>query len=261
MPFEPIFAPIIQGNLIVRLAEDEAEMNTAQRLRYRIFCEEMGGKANPEVQRQKRDFDKFDDVCDHMLVIDDTRPVGDKVVGTYRLITRPHVKDIGHFYSESEYDVACIKAWPGEILELGRSCVEVPYRTRPVLQLLWKGIGAYIVAKNIEVMFGCASFTGTQIREHQLTLAYLYHNHLAPEALRPKALPDQYINMNLMAKEAIDARSALVGMPPLIKGYLRLGGYIGEGAVIDHAYNTTDVSIVVKTDAITGKYAQRYMNE
>ncbi|MFN7185516.1 MAG: GNAT family N-acetyltransferase [Alphaproteobacteria bacterium] len=258
MKFDPVFAPIVQGNLVVRLAENEDEVEAAQRLRYRIFCEEMGASANQEVKTQRRDFDQFDAACHHVLVLDESHAAGEKVVGTYRLLTRSNMAQLGHFYTEGEYDIAKLKAYPGEIMELGRSCVEVPYRTRPVIQMLWKGIGAYVTAKNITLMFGCASFNGTDPKAHQLALAYLYHFHLAPEEIRPRALEQYYTNINLMAKEAIDARSALAGLPPLIKGYLRLGGFIGDGAVVDHAFNTTDVSIVVRMQGMADKYTSRY---
>lgn len=259
MVFEAVFAPIIQGSLEVRLAQNEEELLMAQRLRYQIFCEEMGASANQEVRTQKRDFDQFDEACNHVLVFDHTRPEGEKVVGTYRILARKNMEKVGNFYTETEYDVSRIKAVSGEVMELGRSCVEVPYRTRPVIQLLWKGIGAYVTARDIKIMFGCASFNGTDPKTHQLALAYLHHFHLAPEEIRPTALPEYYAKMDLMAKDAIDARSAINAMPPLIKGYLRLGGMVGEGAVIDYSYNTTDVCIVVKTETLTDKYAKRYV--
>lgn len=261
MIFEEVFEPISQGNLTVRLARTEAEINASQRLRYRIFCEEMGGKANAEVQAQKRDFDQFDDVCHHLLVLDESKALGNQVVGTYRLLTRSNMAKVGNFYSESEYDISPLKKFDGEILELGRSCVEQPYRTRPVIQLLWSGIGSFIAEKDIKIMFGCASFHGVNVAEHRHALSYLYHYHQTPEHIRPRALPDQYVNMNMMAKEDVVPRAALQDMPPLIKAYLRLNGSIGDGAVLDYAYNTCDVSIVVQTDAIKDKYVQRYVAE
>jgi putative hemolysin len=258
MAFDFVFEPIIQGSLEVRLAQSEAELHLAQRLRYRIFCEEMGASANQDVRTQKRDFDKFDDACDHVLVLDHTRSKGEEVVGTYRILTRTNMPKVGGFYTETEYDVSKIKAYDGEVMELGRSCVELPYRTRPVIQLLWKGIGAYVSARDIKIMFGCASFAGTDPEIHRLPLAYLHYFHQTAEEIRPRALPDYYSRMDLMAKDAIDAREAIKAMPPLIKGYLRLGGTVGDGAVIDYAYNTTDVSIVVKTEQLAAKYQKRY---
>ncbi len=261
MNFDPVFEPIHAGNLTLRLAENEGDVYAAQRLRYRIFCEEMGGAANLAVQQQKRDFDMFDDACYHLIVIDNNR-VGDaRVVGTYRLLTRTNMPKVGSFYTETEYDISPLKASDGEIMELGRSCVEQQYRTRPVIQMLWQGIGSFIAAKDIKRMFGCASFHGVNVKEHQHALSYLYHYHLAPEHLRPKALPTHYVNMNLMAKEEVVPRAAINALPPLIKGYLRLNGMVGDGAVIDYAFNTCDVSIVVETEQLKERYTQRYMPE
>ncbi|MFZ4540394.1 MAG: GNAT family N-acetyltransferase, partial [Rickettsiales bacterium] len=253
--------PINSGHLTLRLAENEADVYAAQRLRYRIFCEEMGAVANLAVQQQKRDFDMFDEACYHLIVIDNTR-VGDaRVVGTYRLLTRANMVKVGSFYTETEYDISAIKANTAEMMELGRSCVEQQYRTRPVIQMLWQGIGAFIVAKDIKLMFGCASFHGVNVKEHVHALSYLYHYHLAPEGIRPVALPAHYVNMNLMPKEEVVPRAALGVLPPLIKGYLRLNGLVGDGAVLDYAFNTCDVSIVVQTEAMHARYADRYLAE
>lgn len=259
MHFEPVFEPIHAGKLTLRLAENEADVYAAQRLRYRIFCEEMGGAANSAVQQQKRDFDQFDDQCYHLLVIDNSRSGDNRVVGTYRLLTRTNMLKLGSFYTETEYNIDKLKAFDGEIMELGRSCVEQQYRTRSVIQLLWHGIGSFIAARDIRLMFGCASFHGVNIREHVHAISYLYHYHLAPENIRPIALPAHFQGMNLMAKEDIEPRAAINALPPLIKGYIRLNGFVGDGAVLDYAYNTCDVSIVLQTDQIKAKYSDRYM--
>lgn len=261
MIFEKVFEPIHSGNLTLRLAENEADVYAAQRLRYRIFCEEMGGAATIAVQQQKRDFDQFDDACYHLIVVDNTRMGDARVVGTYRLLTRTNMQRVGSFYTETEYDVSRLKALPGEIMELGRSCVEQQYRTRPVIQMLWQGIGSFVAAKEIKLLFGCASFHGVNVKEHMHALSYLYHYHMAPEEIQPRALPTHYVNMNLMPKEEVVPRAALAVLPPLIKGYLRLNGMVGDGAVLDYAYNTCDVSIVVQTDQIQQRYTDRYMPE
>lgn len=247
------------GNLAVHIATKPEEITFSQQLRYRIFFGEMGGIPSEEAIRTGRDFDKFDDYCDHLLVRDyDLPPETGQVVGTYRLLRRSALRDLPSFYSESEFDISAIKQLKGEILELGRSCVDAKYRNRAVMQLLWRGIGAYVTQHNVQLMFGCASFFGTDVQEHALPLSYLYHYHLAPEHLRSKALPDQYIEMNLMPKEAINEKRAFAALPALIKGYLRLNGYIGHGAVLDPQCKTIDVGIIVKTDLLTDKYVQRY---
>jgi putative hemolysin len=245
------------GALQVRLAETIADIDAAQALRYRVFYEEMGAKPTAEMARLKRDFDSFDGVCDHLLVVDHARGSGaTAVVGTYRLIRRSAAAEHGRFYSAAEYDITRIIAYPGEILELGRSCVDAAARNRPTMQLLWRGIAAYVFHHGIELMFGCASLPGTDPDALAVPLSYLYHRHLAPPELRPRALADRYVEMRRL--EAVGASRALAELPPLIKGYLRLGGFVGDGAVIDHQFNTTDVCVVVKTDLVTDKYYRHY---
>lgn len=246
------------GNLEVFVASKAEDIEASQELRYRVFFQEMGAVATEEIARSGRDQDTFDEACDHLLVVEH-QPDGDKkVVGTYRLLRRESMQRIGHFYSESEFDIAAIRNYPGGILEVGRSCVDPAFRNRAVMQLLWRGIGSYVAKFDIGLMFGCASFHGTDPGAHAMALSYLHHYHLAPAELRPVALPSLYVEMNRMEKDKIDVKEAFASLPALIKGYLRLNGYIGAGAVIDPAYNTTDVSIVVKTDLVTEKYAQRY---
>jgi putative hemolysin len=244
--------------LEVRLAASSAEIDAAQRLRYRVFYEEMGAQPTPEMAADRRDFDEFDTVCDHLLVIDrdfPQAPLG--VVGTYRLQRRDSDK-FRRFYTSGEYDIAKIAAFPGHVLELGRSCVDAAYRNKMTMQFLWRGIAGYVFTHNIDLMFGCASLHGTDPQALAVPLSYLYHHHLAPEAIRPRALPGLYADMNLLPAEATDTRQAVEDLPPLIKGYLRLGGFVGDGAVIDRQFNTTDVCVIVKTELITRKYIRHY---
>ena len=257
--FSAAFDPIEVGNLVARLAANDAEIGAAQALRYRVFYEEMSAHPSAEVEAAKRDFDRFDAICDHLLVIDTKRtdlPGG--VVGTYRLLRSSIANLNGGFYTSDEYEISRIVGTSGETLELGRSCVEAEYRNRPTMQLLWQSIAQYIFRYDIVVMFGCASMPGTDPQALALPLSYLYHYHLAPPALRPRALDERYVDMRLMPQEQIDQRRALAELPPLIKGYLRLGGFVGDGAVVDYDFNTTDVSIVVKTDLVTDKYFKHY---
>ncbi|MCR9257883.1 MAG: GNAT family N-acetyltransferase [Alphaproteobacteria bacterium] len=247
------------GSLEIRLAQDEQEVRASQALRYRVFYDEMKAKPSPEMARDQRDFDSFDDVADHLLVLDHDRGTGaDCVVGTYRLMRRAQAEKAGQFYTADEYDIAKIVAHPGPVLELGRSCVDAGYRNRATMQLLWRGIAAYVFTHDIELMFGCASLHGNDVQALALPLSYLHHHHLAPEPLRPVAVPERYVDMNLMAPEDINPKRAIVSLPPLIKGYLRLGAYVGDGAVIDYQFNTVDVCIVVKTDQVTETYFKHY---
>jgi len=253
------FGELRGGNLGVRLATNAAELDAAQALRYRVFYEEMGAVPSEEAARRKRDFDAFDAVADHLLVLDHAiGPGPEGVVGTYRLIRRSAADRIGRFYSADEYDIAAMTSFDGNVMELGRSCVHADYRGRTAMQLLWRGISAYVFLHRIDVMFGCASLPGTDPAAIASELTYLYHNHLAPPALRPRALPERYVEMRILDPASIDSRRALVALPPLIKGYLRLGGFVGDGAVIDSQFNTTDVAVVVKTELITDKYYRHY---
>lgn len=247
------------GSLQAKLAVSEAEVEAAQALRYRIFYEEMAARPSQEVAALHRDFDEFDAVCDHLLVIDHALGSGpDGVIATYRLIQRGVAENHGTFYSAAEYDIANIVNYPGNILELGRSCVDQRYRNRLTMQLLWRAIAAYVFQHQIVLMFGCASLPGTKPEALALPLSYLYYHHLAPPILRPTALRERRIDMRLLAPADVDPKAAMAEVPPLIKGYLRLGGFIGDGAVIDHEFNTTDVCVIVKTDLVTEKYAQHY---
>ena len=253
---------ILQGGLEARLAVSEEDIAAAQALRYRVFYEEMRAKASAETARLERDIDDFDAVCDHLLVIDPKRrDLAGGVVGTYRLLRRAEADRNAGFYSAEEYDISHLEEYPGEILELGRSCVEASYRNRPTMQLLWRAIAAYVFHHDIVLMFGCASLPGIDPQGLRLQLSYLYYYHLAPPALRPRALDARYVDMKIVPRWEIDPRAALSEMPPLIKGYLRLGGFIGDGAVVDHQFNTTDVSVVVKTDLVTDKYLRHYERE
>jgi putative hemolysin len=224
-----------------------------------VFYRELGATADAETARTGRDRDRFDQIADHLLVVDHAIGAGaEGVVGTYRLIKREAAAQIGRFYSADEYDIAPILGFPGRIMELGRSCVDAAYRNRAAMQLLWRGIAAYVFHYQIDLMFGCASLPGTDPDALGVELTYLYQNHLAPPAVRPRALPHRFVEMRRMRPEAIDPRRALAQLPPLIKGYLRLGGFVGDGAVIDRQFNTTDVAVVVKTDLVTDKYYRHY---
>jgi len=165
------------------------------------------------------------------------------------------------FYTADEYDISRLEAYSGEILELGRSCVDARYRTRSTMQLLWRSIAAYVTLHDIGLLFGCASLRGTDPNMLAGPLSYLYHYHLAPPNLGPRARSERNTEMRLLNQENVDPKRIMSELPPLIKGYLRLGGFIGDGAVIDHQFNTTDVSVIVKTDLITEKYVKRYEKE
>ncbi len=253
------FGELRSGHLGVRLARTAAEIDAVEALRFRIFFQEMGARPAPEIAARHRDRDRFDDVADHLIVVDHAiGPGPEGVVGTYRLITRAAAEAAGGFYSAGEFDIGRLIAFPGHILELGRSCVDAGYRGSAAMQLLWRGIAAYVFLHRIDLMFGCASLPGTVPAALSAELTYLYDNHLAPPALRPRALPHRHVEMRRWPVGEIDPRRIAAQLPPLIKGYLRLGGFVGDGAVIDDQFNTTDVIVLVKTDLVTDKYYRHY---
>jgi len=250
---------VVAGDFEVRLAQTAAEIDAAQALRYRIFYEEMGAHATPEMARLHRDFDDYDQVCDHLLVLDRRRGEGPEgIVGTYRLIRRPAAERLGRFYSAAEFDIQPMIDFPGEVLELGRSCIASDARNTATMQMLWRGIALYAYHYNIKFMFGCASMPGTDPAAHAEAMSYLYHHHLAPPEIRVRALPSRYVKMDMLIAGSYEPRKALMRVPPLIKGYLRLGGFVGDGAVIDEQFHSTDVFIIVKTELVTEKYIRHY---
>ena len=264
-PIGRVIPPIIVGNLELKLAKNSYDIEAAQKLRYRVFYEEMGANPSPQVKRLRLDHDEFDDGADHLLVTDrrlrNNLSGGGRhpVIGTYRLLQRAHLDPSQSFYTANEFDISKILSFPGKILELGRSCVDINYRNRVTLQLLWQGIAAYVFSHKIDLMFGCASFPGTQPEIHQPALAYLRSQHQAPQIIRPSALPKKYIDM-ASKHEAIDDEVIKINnLPPLIKGYIRVGGQVGDGAVIDSQFNTTDVCVVVKTESLPTRYRRHYL--
>ncbi|MEX6724572.1 GNAT family N-acetyltransferase [Parapedomonas caeni] len=261
-------APYIHkaGQLDVRLATSEEEIAAAQALRYQIFYEEMGATPTLPVRAARRDIDDYDSICDHLLVIDHGLDGKPHVVGTYRLLRQVVAQQHRGFYSSAEYDLSPLLGMTfqnriGEgrqLLELGRSCVAAAYRNNTTINLLWRGIASYLHTNRIGYMFGCASLHGTDPAEHALPLSYLHHHHLVPEDLRVRALPNHYVPMDRLAPGSYDPKDGLRALPPLIKGYLRLGCLIGDGAFVDHQFNTVDVFILLPVERITRRYSERY---
>lgn len=254
------------GTLEVRLATTAKEIRRAQRLRYKVFYEEMSATPSGTALLSRRDTDPFDAVCDHLLVLDHAaapkpfRPAGPKVVGTYRLLRQDAADSRLGFYTAREYDIApLIEAHPGlRFLELGRSCVLGPYRNKRTVELLWHGIWTYVLHHRIEVMFGCASLEGTDLSRLNLPLSFLHHHARAAEPWRVRARPERHVRMDLLPKEAVDPKAALQSLPPLVKGYLRLGATFGDGAVIDRPFGTTDVFVVLPVAAINPRYIDHF---
>ena len=253
------------GTLEVRLARNSAEVAAAQEVRYRVFYDELGARQLDLNSTAGRDADRFDDVCDHLLVFDTSLPGPDhrRIVGTYRLLRQEIAVAAGGFYSDGEFELKKLVArHPGQrFLELGRSCVLPEYRSKRTIEILWLGIWAYINHHRVGVMTGCASFQGTVPAAHAEALSFLAHNCRASLEWDVRAVPGRYCPMDLVPAEAIGMKSALAAMPPLIKGYLRVGAKIGDGCVIDHQFGTVDVFIVMPVQEIAARYVSYYSGE
>jgi putative hemolysin len=244
----------------VKLAEGREEREGAQRLRYRVFVEEMGAQASAEEHAARREWDGFDPYFDHLVLIDREARADplDRVVGVYRLMrSEAASRGIG-FYGAGEYDLGPIEASGREALELGRSCVAKEHRGGPAMHLLWNALAEYVLERRIEILFGVASFPGTDPEPFAEALSHLHHAHLAPPDLRVRAREPGRLAMDRMPAEAIDARRAMQAVPPLIKAYLRLGGFVGDGAYLDANFNTIDVCLIMDTQRMVARYRSFY---
>jgi len=250
------------GNLETRLARSASEIDAAQHVRYRVFVEEMKAQLPAEAMRRERDFDAYDAFCDHLLVLDRSLEGDseDQIVGTYRLLRQDVAMANGGFYSASEFaiDELLARHPDKKFMELGRSCVLPEYRTKRTVELLWQGNWAYALKHGMSAMFGCASFPGIHPESHALALSFLHHTVQAKNEWAVNALPHLARPMDLMPPEAVNPKKALMALPPLIKGYLRLGAMVGSTAVVDHAFNTTDVLIVLPISSISDRYLNYY---
>ncbi len=236
-PTAPIFS--------TRLAETEADLRAAQRLRYTVFVEELGAGGDGVDHENRLETDAFDAYFDHLLLQDAARPEGDQVVGVYRLLRDDQARELGRFYSEDEYDLSILTASGRKLLELGRSCLHPDYRGGMGMFHLWSALSNYVDRHGIEVLFGVASFHGTDPEALAQPLGMLHYNHLAPPGLRVKARPDHCAQMDVLPADKIVRRAAMLQVPSLIKAYLRLGGFVGQGAYIDHVFNTIDVCLIL----------------
>ncbi|WP_062563619.1 GNAT family N-acetyltransferase [Paracoccus aminovorans] len=243
-----------------RLATDETDLLAAQRLRYRVFVEELGGDGTMVDHADRLERDEFDPVVDHLVLVDNrrSRQALDHVVGVYRLLPGDRAERFGRFYCDSEYDLTALRAAGRSLLELGRSCVDPAFRGGSGMFLMWNALAEYVLGREIEILFGVASFHGTDAQALAQPLSWLHHHHLAPATLRPRARPEGFQAMDLIPEAELDRRAAMTGMPALIKAYLRLGGLVGEGAYLDRPFNTTDVFLMVDTRAMSEKHRKFY---
>lgn len=250
------------GTLVTRLARNAREVDAAQALRFQVFVDEMKAKVPAEAMRRRRDIDAWDAICDHLLVLDtsiDGDPE-DQVVGTYRLLRQEVALAYDGFYTASEFDISglMLRHSGKRFMEIGRSCVLPDYRNRRTIELLWQGTWAYALRYQIDVMIGCASFSGADPQEHARALSFLYHNACAEGEWMARPLPNLFQAMDLMETSLLNAKAAISEMPPLIKAYLRIGAKFGAGAVIDKAFNTTDVLVILPVSEIDERYVNYY---
>ncbi|WP_135505387.1 GNAT family N-acetyltransferase [Roseovarius aestuariivivens] len=245
-----------QAQFSVRVAKDAEDLRRAQRLRYDVFVEELGGDGPLVDHTARLERDRFDEIFDHLILADEIRH--GEIVGVYRLMRDDQARETGQFYSEDEYDLSALKSSGRRLMELGRSCLAKGYRGGTAMYHLWTGLAQYIAKHEIEILFGVASFHGTDAKALAQPLSLLHHRHLAPETLRVRALAPHFQRMDLLPENAIDRRAAMLQVPSLIKAYLRLGGFVGEGAFIDHAFNTTDVCLVMDTARLSERQKSIY---
>ena len=249
-----------ERHLTLKLARDPLDLRAAQRLRYRVFVEELGA-TGPGVDHQNRiEADEFDAYYDHLLLIDRRIDPSseDHVVGVYRLLRGEVALGGPGFYSAGEYDLEPLIATGRPLLELGRSCVDPAHRGGAAMVMLWNALAEYVVRHGIEIMFGVASYHGTDLKRIKQSLAYLHHNHLAPEEIRVRVKSPHYQTLDLVPAEHVDRKQAMLETPALIRGYLRLGGFIGDGAFIDRQFNTVDVCLLMDTARMSERHRSVY---
>jgi L-ornithine Nalpha-acyltransferase len=247
----------------LRLAATDQDLKAAQRLRYEVFVVELGGDG-PLVDHEARlERDAFDPYFDHLVLVDLRRdPAGlDHVIGAYRVLPGDRRAAAGQFYSESEYDLTPLLASGKRLLELGRSCVHADHRGGTAMFHLWNGLADYVLERGIEVLFGVASFHGTDVASLAQPLSWLYHHHLAPPEMRVRARAPHWQDMNLVPLDGLDRKAAMAATPALIKAYLRLGGFVGDGAYIDYEFNTTDVCLVMDTGQMSARHREFYIRK
>jgi putative hemolysin len=243
-----------------RLARSAQEVEAAQHLRYRVFVQELGSDGPMVDHAAQLERDLFDPYFDHLLLLDEHRggTLRDQVVGVYRLLTEEGAARIGQFYSEDEYDLTVLHQSGRRLLELGRSCLASDVRGGMGMYVLWSALSDYVAERGIELLFGTASFHGTDLGALAEPLSLLHHRHLAPPDLRVRSRQEAVGPADVLPEDRIDRAAAMRAVPALIKGYLRLGGYVGEGAFVDHAFNTTDVCLILDTARMTEAQARLY---
>ena len=244
---------------IIKIAETSDELHAAQRLRYKVFVEEMGANVADDCHFTQLEYDDFDQDFDHLILIDKLKKNSiENVIGVYRLLLNTSVHKSRGFYSGSEYDLDCLIRTERKLLELGRSCIDIEHRGGIAIHVMWNGLAQYVIDNDVELLFGVASFHGTDTNQISHALSFLHYNYLAPLKLRPIAIGKNKIDMDILDRPDVEKITALKQLPPLIKAYIRLGGYVGNGASIDADFNSIDVCLIMDTKNMSEKYKKLY---
>ncbi|MFO7543015.1 MAG: GNAT family N-acyltransferase [Thiobacillus sp.] len=231
----------------VSLAVDDIEIREAQRLRYKVFADEMGARLPTGVAAH--DVDRFDPYCDHLLVRD---LASGEVVGTYRILPPDAASRMDGYYAEQEFNLSRLIFLRPRLAELGRACVHPAHRSGAVIARLWMGLAAYMTRNGYEYMFGCASI-GMADGGHLAANVYrqLAGHHLSPIEWRTPPL-------TRLPLESLDDGHA-AALPPLIKGYLRLGALVCGEPAWDPDFNTADLPMLLPMAQLNRSYARRLL--
>ena len=235
-----------------KIADNTDELIAAQKLRYRIFVQELGGGGDMVDHDLGLERDRFDPYFDHILLFDDARK-SNPIIGVYRVMTCEKANQCGEFYSDKEYDLTVLRRSGKKLLELGRSCLDQDYRGGTALAYLWQALAKYALERKVEILFGVASFHGTIVSALAEPLSLLHHQYLADEKIRPVAKKPFNQKMNILEPELINRKLAVLKMPALIKSYIRLGGKVGWDAYVDYKFNTTDVCLIMDISSMNNK--------
>lgn len=241
----------------LRLGRDDADLRLAQALRYDVFIDELGGDGALVDHAARLEVDRFDPYFDHLMLFDHRRD-GNPCVGVYRLMQQKQADAVGQFYCDDEFDLSRLRRSGRRLLELGRSCLHPDYRGGTAMMHLWNGLAAYVADHAIEMLFGVASFHGTDVAPLAGPLSFLHHRHLAPEDIRVRAHDRAFQRMDLIDADKLDRAAASRAIPSLIKGYLRMGCFVGEGAFIDRPFNTIDICLLMDVTKISQKHLGLY---
>ncbi|MCE9499406.1 MAG: GNAT family N-acetyltransferase [Leptospira sp.] len=249
----------IERKLEVRLAENQFEIEQTLALRYNVFNLEMG-EGLPQSSSTRKDRDEYDFYCEHLIVMDKARD--NMIVGTYRILNRKTAKKNIGFYSETEFDLSKLYELEDEVAEVGRSCVHPEYRDGSVITLLWAGLGEYMMQNNVRYLMGCGSIHSTDPVMASEVYAFLREKDgLAETKFEVMPLDINKIE-NFDTNFAInDIKETTKKIPPLVKGYLRVGAKICGTPALDRVFGTTDLFVLFDRNEIDKRYGEKFLKQ